>query len=96
MAKEMRAITKSLGKDTHVYCWGQWPSRSVQEKAKRSQEPGYKRNGEKCILVVQDGEISCRRQNEGKKSIAVWDYWVNGDDSSIKKSQVLNQVVGAI
>ena len=30
------------------------------------------------------------------KSIGIWDYWVNGDNSSADKSQVLNQVVGAI
>ena len=31
-----------------------------------------------------------------EKSIGIWNYWVYGDNSCVDKSQVLDQVIGAI
>ena len=36
------------------------------------------------------------RENERKKRIGIWNYWVYGDNSCIAKSQVLDQAMGAI
>ena len=36
------------------------------------------------------------RGNEREKSIGIWNYWMYGDNSRIDKSQVLDQVIGAI
>ena len=46
------------------------------------------------FVKVQDSEIVGRKRNKGKKSIGIWDYWVNRDNSSTNKSQVGLEVGG--
>ena len=70
-------------------------SGSVQVKAKRSGESGYKG-------IVKKASLRSRTANwvveEGmrEKSIGIWNYWVYGENSYVDKSQVLDQVIGDI